>query len=47
MKRVVVTGIGLISSIGNTLESTWNNLISGTSGIKKITKLAIFLSKKI
>ena len=37
MKRVVVTGIGLISSIGNNLESTWNNLISGTSGIKKIT----------
>jgi len=37
MKRVVVTGIGLISSIGNNFESTWNNLISGTSGIKKIT----------
>ena len=37
MKRVVVTGIGLISSIGNNLESTWNNLISGISGIKKIT----------
>ena len=29
MKRVVVTGIGLISSIGNNLESTWNNLILG------------------
>ena len=37
MKRVVVTGIGLISSIGNNLESTWNNLIAGKSGIKKIT----------
>ena len=37
MKRVVVTGIGLISSIGNNLESTWNNLIAGISGIKKIT----------
>ena len=37
MRRVVVSGIGLISSIGNNLESTWNNLISGTSGIKKIT----------
>ena len=37
MKRVVVTGIGLISSIGNNLESTWNNLITGISGIKKIT----------
>ena len=37
MRRVVVSGIGLISSIGNNLEDTWNNLISGTSGIKKIT----------
>ena len=37
MKKVVVTGIGLVSSIGNNLESTWNNLVAGISGIKKIT----------
>ena len=36
MKRVVVTGIGLLSSIGNDLDSTWNNLINKVSGIKKI-----------
>ena len=47
MKRVVVTGIGLISSIGNNLESTWNNLIAGKSGIKKITSLNLSIIKKI
>ena len=36
MKKVVVTGIGLLSSIGNNANITWNNLISGKSGIKKI-----------
>ena len=37
MKRVVVTGIGLLTSIGNNTEDTWNNLINLKSGIKKIT----------
>jgi 3-oxoacyl-(acyl-carrier-protein) synthase len=36
MRRVVVTGIGLLSSIGNGKEETWNNLLKGKSGIKKI-----------
>ena len=36
MKRVVVTGIGLITSIGNNKEQTWKNLIECKSGIKKI-----------
>ena len=37
MRRVVITGIGLLTSIGNYVEDTWNNLISCKSGIKKIT----------
>ena len=37
MRRVVVTGIGLLSTIGNNLNDTWSNLIKGKSGIKKIT----------
>ena len=37
MKRVVITGLGLLSSIGNNKEDTWNNLINCESGIKKIT----------
>ena len=36
MKRVVVTGLGLLTSIGNNKEETWKNLISCKSGIKKI-----------
>lgn len=38
MKRVVVTGIGLISSVGNNTEETWENIVEGKSGIKKITR---------
>ena len=36
MRRVVVTGLGLLSSIGNNVEDTWKNLINGESGLKKI-----------
>ena len=36
MRRVVVTGIGLLTSIGNNKEISWNNLINCKSGIKKI-----------
>jgi len=37
MRRVVVTGIGLLTSIGNNKDKSWNNLINLKSGIKKIT----------
>ena len=33
MKRVVITGIGIISSIGNNLEEVKNSLNNGKSGI--------------
>ena len=36
MPRVVITGLGLLSSIGDNVNKTWSNLISGKSGIKKI-----------
>ena len=36
MKRVVVTGLGLLTSIGNNKKDTWNNLINCKSGIQKI-----------
>ncbi|MGB4521324.1 MAG: beta-ketoacyl synthase N-terminal-like domain-containing protein, partial [Candidatus Omnitrophota bacterium] len=38
-KRIVVTGIGVISSIGIGKEEFWNNLIKGKSGISQITSL--------
>lgn len=36
-KRVVITGLGCISPLGNDLDSTWENLLSGRSGIGPIT----------
>ncbi|PPR46911.1 MAG: 3-oxoacyl-[acyl-carrier-protein] synthase 2 [Alphaproteobacteria bacterium MarineAlpha5_Bin9] len=36
MRRVVVTGMGLVTSIGNNVKDTWENLLACKSGIKKI-----------
>ncbi len=36
-KRVVVTGIGAVSPIGNTVEEFWSNLLAGKSGAAPIT----------
>ena len=36
-RRVVVTGMGALTPIGNDLDSYWNGLLSGTSGCAKIT----------
>ena len=41
MKKVVVTGIGAVTSIGNNASNFWNGLISGKSGIKKITRISV------
>ncbi len=38
MRRVVVTGIGAISPCGLDVETTWKNILSGTSGIAPITR---------
>jgi 3-oxoacyl-[acyl-carrier-protein] synthase II len=37
-RRVVVTGLGLVSPVGNTVGDAWNNLLAGRSGIATITK---------
>ncbi len=37
MRRVVVTGIGLICALGNRTEEVWRNLLAGKSGVHKIT----------
>jgi 3-oxoacyl-[acyl-carrier-protein] synthase II len=39
MRRVVVTGMGLICPTGNTKEEFWQSLLSSKSGIDKLTKL--------
>ena len=37
-RRVVVTGLGIISPVGNTIPEAWDNVIAGRSGIARITR---------
>jgi len=39
MKRVVITGMGVISPVGNNVETFWNNLVHGISGIDFIKSM--------
>jgi len=36
MKRVVVTGLGIVTSLGSSVELTWSNILDGQSGIRHI-----------
>lgn len=38
LKRVVVTGMGAVTPLGNNVNDFWNNLVSGVSGADKITR---------
>lgn len=40
-KRVVVTGMGVISPIGTGLNEFWDNLVKGKSGIRRITRFPV------
>jgi len=37
-RRVVVTGLGLVSPVGNTVAQAWENLVSGVTGVGPITR---------
>ena len=37
-RRIVVTGLGAVSSVGNNVNDSWNSLLSGRSGVSTITK---------
>ena len=41
MRRVVVTGLGTINPLGNTVETSWNSLTNSNSGISKIVKFDV------
>ena len=36
-RRIVVTGLGLVTPLGNTVKETWDNILNGISGIAPIT----------
>lgn len=38
-KRVVITGMGALSPIGNDVKTTWENALKGVNGIDKITRI--------
>lgn len=47
-RRVVVTGLGIVSPVGNTVAEAWANLVAGNSGIGPITRFdATALSVRI
>ena len=37
-RRVVITGLGIVSPVGNTVEEAWQNILAGRSGIDRITR---------
>ncbi|HPG33566.1 MAG TPA: beta-ketoacyl synthase N-terminal-like domain-containing protein, partial [Lentimicrobium sp.] len=38
LRRVVVTGLGALTPLGNTVPAYWNSLINGVSGADRITR---------
>ncbi len=37
-RRVVITGLGIVSPVGNTVPQAWDNIVNGRSGIDRITR---------
>ena len=40
-RRVVITGLGIISPVGNTVEQAWQNIVAGRSGIDRVTRFDV------
>ncbi|MEL6436048.1 MAG: beta-ketoacyl-ACP synthase II [Pseudomonadota bacterium] len=41
MRRVVITGMGMVSPLGADTETTWSNILAGKSGAKRITEFEV------
>ncbi|PEK99081.1 beta-ketoacyl-ACP synthase II [Bacillus sp. AFS017336] len=41
MKRIVITGMGVISPLGNDVDTVWNNLLKGQSGVSTIDTIDV------
>jgi len=37
-RRVVITGLGIVSPVGNDIDSAWDNIVNGRSGIRRISR---------
>ncbi len=40
-RRVVITGLGIVSPVGNSVEEAWQNILAGRSGIDRITRFDV------
>ena len=41
MRRVVVTGIGMVSPVGANVDDSWSNLLAGKSGATRVTRMDV------
>src|SRR5690606_22484741 len=37
-RRVVITGLGIVSPVGSDIDSAWDNIVNGRSGVGRITR---------
>lgn len=37
-RRVVITGLGIVSPVGNDIQTAWDNIVNGRSGVRRITR---------
>ncbi|KAA3623401.1 MAG: beta-ketoacyl-ACP synthase II, partial [Proteobacteria bacterium] len=37
-RRVVITGLGMVTPVGNDCQTAWSNLLEGVSGVTTITQ---------
>ena len=44
MRRVVITGIGLVTPVGNDLETSWRSLVEGKSGLAGLFGRAVHVA---
>ena len=40
-RRVVITGLGIVSPVGNSIPEAWDNIVNGRSGISEITRFDV------
>jgi len=41
MRRVVITGMGIVSPVGTGVDNAWQNVVAGKSGVRKITEFEV------